>query len=73
MTYAGEAIQPGWAVWSSDGEKVGKVIATDPARISVKEDGLLGGKIDIPRAAIEEVETGRIELSMTKQELKSQS
>ena len=73
MTYAGEGIQLGWAVWTSDGKELGTVVSVDPERFTVKETGVLGGRIDVPRTAVDEVETGRIELSVTKQELKSLS
>jgi hypothetical protein len=73
MTYAGEAIQVGWSVWASDGEELGTVVSTDPQTITVKQGGLLGGKLAIPRTAIEEVEEGRVELSITKSEAKSAS
>jgi hypothetical protein len=73
MTYAGEAIQPGWTVWASDGEELGTVVSVDPETIHVKKTGLLGGKLDVPRTAVDEVETGRVELSMTKKELSSLS
>jgi hypothetical protein len=72
MTFAGE-VQVGWTVWSSDGENLGTIVSIDPQVISIKEGGLLGGKLDVPRSAVEEVETGRVELSMTKQEVKSHS
>ena len=70
---AGEAIQVGWTVWASDGEELGTIVSIDPQTITVKQGGLLGGKLAIPRSAVEEVETGRVELSMTKQEVKSAS
>jgi hypothetical protein len=70
---ADTAIQPGWTVWASDGKEVGTVVELDPKTIVVKESGLLGGKIDVPREAVDEVETGRVELSMTKEEIKAHS
>ena len=73
MTYAAEEIQLGWTVCASDGKELGTVVSVDPKVIVVKESGILGGKIDVPRTAIGEVETGRVELSMTKQELESLS
>ena len=73
MTYAGEAIQVGWSVWASDGEELGTIVSTDAQTLTVKQGGLLGGKLSIPRTAVEEVEEGRVELSMTKQEVKSAS
>ena len=69
MTYANtDAIQSGWTVWTSDGAEFGKVIAVDPTALRVKKNGLLGGEVTVPRSAIEEVETGRIDLNMTKDE-----
>jgi hypothetical protein len=72
MTFGAEmTIQPGWTVCASDGEELGTVTAVDPETIHVKKGGFMGGEFDIPRSAIDEVETGRVELSMTKSELKS--
>jgi hypothetical protein len=72
-TYASEGIQPGWSVWASDGEELGTVVSVDHEMIHVKKGGLLGGQIDVPRTAVDEIETGRVELSMTKKELASRS
>ena len=66
------AIQPGWSVWASDGKELGTVVSLDQQTIVVKEGGLLGGKLNVPRTAVDEVETGRVELSMTEADLKSQ-
>lgn len=72
MTYSADmTIQPGWSVWASDGEELGTVVSVDPETIHVKRGGLLGGQLDVPRSAVDEVETGRVELSLTKDELKS--
>lgn len=68
--YEAEGIQSGWTVWASDGKELGTVISVDPQTILVKESGLLGGKLEVPRDAVGEVEIGRVELSVTKQELK---
>lgn len=68
-TYPGEGIQPGWTVWASDGEELGKVVSLDPETIHVKQSGLRGGQLAVPRSAVDEVETGRVDLSMTKKEL----
>jgi hypothetical protein len=64
-----QSIQPGWTVFASDGETLGTVASIDPETIHVKKGGLFGGQLDVPRSAVDEVETGRIELSMTKSEL----
>jgi hypothetical protein len=68
---AATEIQPGWSVWASDGKELGTVVSLDLQTIVVKENGLLGGKINVPRAAVDEVETGRVELSMTEADLKA--
>jgi len=70
MTFGTEqSIQPGWTVVASDGEELGTVVSLDPETIHLKKAGLLGGQLDVPRSAVEEIETGRVELSMTKSEL----
>ena len=70
MTFANaESIQPGWAVWTSDGTELGTVIATDPTSFRVKTSGLRSREVTVPRDAIDEVETGRIELKLSKDDL----
>jgi hypothetical protein len=66
------AIQPGWMVWARDGKELGTVVSLDQQTIVVKQNGLLGGKLTVPRDAVEEVETGRVELSMTEADVKAQ-
>ena len=62
-------IQPGWTVVDAKGEEIGKVASAEGADIVVKKSGLLGGEIHVPRDAVIEVETGRVELSRAKSEL----
>jgi hypothetical protein len=71
MTFETQSIQPGWTVCASDGEELGTVVSVDTDTIHVKKSGLLGRQLDVPRSAVDEVETGRVELSMTKRELAS--
>ena len=72
MTFQSDlTIQPGWTVHAADGEELGTVVSIDADEIHVKKGGLLGAQYDIPRDAVDEVETGRVELSITKSELKS--
>jgi hypothetical protein len=68
MNVETEIIQPGWSVICSDGEELGSVISVDANFIHVKKGGILGGELTIPRARVTDVETGRVELSMTKSE-----
>jgi hypothetical protein len=66
-----EIIQTGWSVWTSDGQELGTIIATDATSLRVKKRGLLGGEVEVPRDAVDEVETGRVELSVTKREVEA--
>jgi hypothetical protein len=61
-------IQTGWSVWTADGQELGTIIATDATSLRVKKRGLLGGEVQVPRDSVEDVETGRVELSVTKSE-----
>jgi len=63
-----EMVQPGWEVWTSDGELLGKVIQIDGPVLKVKKGGLIGGEVLVPRDSIREVEEGRVEVVLTKQE-----
>ena len=72
MTYMDtDAIQSGWTVVASDGKELGTVVGTEGPMIQVKKSGLLGGTLSVPREAVVEMETGRVELSMTKDELEA--
>jgi hypothetical protein len=66
-----EAIQSGWSVWTADGTELGTIIAVEPTGLRVKKNGLLGGEVTIPRDVVDEVETGRVEISLTKKEATS--
>lgn len=63
-----EEVQPGWNVWDRDGNEVGTVIAANGPTLKVKTGGR---EIVVPNSAVGYVETGRVELNMTKQELES--
>jgi hypothetical protein len=66
-----EGIQPGWSVWASDGEDLGAIIRVEPEAIIVKKGGLISRELSVPRGAVAEVETGRVELNMTRSEIES--
>lgn len=66
-----DSVQPGNSVWASDGEELGTIIAADETEIRVRKKGLMGGDLTVPKSAVEEVETGRVELSMTKAEVEA--
>lgn len=63
-----ELVQPGWAVFTSDGQELGTVIHVESGTIHVKTRGLMSKELSIPRSGVQDVETGRVELSMTKKE-----
>jgi hypothetical protein len=69
MTLLPEEIQPGWRVIDVNGEELGTVISVDSETISIQRLGLMGGVWHAPTAAVREIETGRIELSLRKDEL----
>ena len=69
MTPFADEIQPGWRVIDSTGEELGTVISVDRESISIQRRGLLGGVWHAPYSAVREIETGRIELSLSKDEL----
>jgi hypothetical protein len=64
-------IQSGWKVHASDGRALGTVTGTDGDTIQIKKEGLMGGTISVRRDAVAEVETGRVELTMTQEELEA--
>ncbi len=69
MTYVDrDNIQPGWQVWTSDGKELGTVVGGDQTQIRIKTGGLRSREVTVPREAVDEVETGRVELSWTKHE-----
>jgi hypothetical protein len=66
-----DEIQPGWTVFSSDGQELGPVTSVDATSIHVKKGGFLSRDLAIPRSSVTDVETGRVEISMTKHEAES--
>lgn len=70
MDLSSEPIEPGWAVCASDGEDVGTVVSIEGHNLIIKKKGLLGEKkFSVPRSAVTDIETGRIELSMTRKQV----
>lgn len=64
-----DLIQPGWRVVDAKGDDIGTVVEAEGAEITVKKSGLLGGQVHIPRDAVAEVETGRVEIDRAKSDL----
>ena len=69
MDLSVEMIQPGWTVFDANGQEIGRVVDAEGTTIKVKKSGLLGGDIEVPREAVAEVETGRVELNRAKADL----
>ena len=64
-----EEIQPGWHVVDSNGEDIGTVTQAEGTDITVKKSGFLGGEVHVPREAVTEIETGRVEINKAKGDL----
>ncbi len=64
-----DMVQSGWQVWTSDGKELGIVVRVEPAAIRVKTRGLMGREVSVPKDAVDEVETGRVDLGVTKAEI----
>lgn len=64
-----DLIQPGWRVVDANGDDIGTVVEAEGAEIMVKKSGLLGGQVRIPRDAVTEIETGRVEINRAKSDL----
>ena len=64
-----EEIQPGWRVVDSFGEEIGTVVSATGPGFRVKLYG--GGEVEVPNDACSLIETGRVELSKSKKELRS--
>ena len=69
MKFFANEIQPGWRVIDATGEELGTVISVDRESISIQRRGLLGGVWHAPSESVREVETGRVELALRKDEL----
>jgi len=64
-----DEIQLGWTVVAADGEDLGTVVGVDHDVIRIKKRGLMGGEVYAPRDSVAEIETGRVELRLTKSQL----
>ena len=59
-----DMIQPGWEVWSSKGDMVGRVVRIEGSTLAVKKEGLLGGEVLVPRDAVRSIEERRVEVEL---------
>ncbi len=69
MTFDTEMIQPGWRVVDANGDDIGTVVEAEGSEITVKKSGILGGQVQIPRDAVAEIETGRVEINRAMSDL----
>jgi hypothetical protein len=66
-------IQPGWTVYDSNGDEVGKVTNAEGRTIVVARPGLLGEKhLYVPGNVVSAIETGRVDLSTTRKEIEQE-
>jgi hypothetical protein len=66
-----DMIQPGWEVVDSEGESLGQVTRLEGDEVIVKKSSLLGGEYRFQRSSVEDVETGRVALAMSRQQLEA--
>lgn len=64
-----DTVQSGWSVWTSDGKELGTVVGVEPTAIRVRTSGPLGHEVTVPKESVDEVETGRVDLGLTKSEV----
>ena len=69
MSLDSELIQPGWKVVDANGDDVGTVVDVEGTDLTVKKTGLFGGEVHVPRDAVADVETGRVEIDRAKSDL----
>ena len=66
-----EEIQPGWMVYDNQGEEVGRVVSAAGPMVIAK--GNNGKDFEVPNGAIANVETGRVELNMSKRDIQNRA
>jgi hypothetical protein len=62
-------IQPGWEIYSSDGERVGIVTAVEDDHLEMELEVLGGSALAIPFDAVTSVDAGRVELDVPASEV----
>ena len=60
-----DMVQPGWEVWTTNGQKLGHVTRIEGSSLAVKKEGILGGEAIVPRDAIRSVEERRVEVDLS--------
>jgi hypothetical protein len=57
-------VQPGWEVYSSDGERIGRVDEVGPDQLRMELELLAGSSVRIPLDAIVDAADGRVDLDL---------
>jgi hypothetical protein len=57
-------IQPGWEVYSSDGERVGRVDEVGPDHLRMELEVLAGSSVAIPLGSVTDAADGRVDLDL---------
>jgi uncharacterized protein (TIGR02271 family) len=71
MTFDIQRIQPGWAVYGSDGAKIGEVTDLGPNYVLVSKGLLFPTDIYIPSSAITNIRADYLELNVSKDQIDS--
>jgi hypothetical protein len=62
-------VQPGWNVYTADGDELGTVKEVSESLVRVRKRGLLGGTISVGPDDIASVEPDHVSLARTREEL----
>jgi hypothetical protein len=66
-------VQPGWDVYSSEGDDIGDVAEVAPQYIRIHKGSLFRGNLYVPRTAITRVEDRGVWLNVPKSEIGKQA
>jgi hypothetical protein len=67
------SVQPGWDVYSSEGDDIGDVAEVAPHYIRIHKGSLFRGNLYVPRTAITRVEDRGVWLNVPKSEIGRQA
>jgi hypothetical protein len=57
-------IQPGWEVYSSDGERIGRVDEVGPDHLRLELEVLAGSSVPVPLDSVADAADGRVDLDL---------
>jgi hypothetical protein len=66
-------VQPGWSVYTADGDELGTIKEVSDSVVRIKKRGLLGGTISVASADIASAEPDHVSLARTREELDAAS